>query len=124
MRISDWSADVCSSDLILRLLVVVIDHGGDLVVGDPEHCREETEAQIYGGDLVEKIAEQRSVVARDRPQGQTQPRSAHRLGEGRDIGHTITASAMLVHTEMTISIRNNRERRDAYERNSASWSVG
>src|SRR3546814_8345188 len=94
MRISDWSADVCSSDLILRLLVVVIDHGGDLVVGDPEHCREETEAQIFGGDLVEKISEQRSVVARDRPQGQAQPRSGHHLGEGRDIGHTITSSSM------------------------------
>src|SRR3546814_7569080 len=78
MRISDWSADVCSSDLILRLLVVVIDHGGDLVVGDPEHCREETEEQIFGGDLVEKISEQRSVVARDRPQGQAQPRSGDR----------------------------------------------
>src|SRR3546814_3725241 len=73
MRISDWSSDVCSSDL--------------------------TEAQIFGGDLVEKISEQRSVVARDRPQGQAQPRSGHHLGEGRDIGHTITSSSMLVHTE-------------------------
>src|SRR3546814_2910281 len=123
MRISDWSADVCSSDLILRLLVVVIDHGGDLVVGDPEHCREETEAQIFGGDLVEKISEQRSVVARDRPQGQAQPRSGHPLGEGRDIGHTITSSSMLVHTERTITFRHHRARRCAYERNSAAWSA-
>src|SRR3546814_1221934 len=82
MRISDWSSDVCSSDL-------------------------------------EKISEQRSVVARDRPQGQAQPRSGHHLGEGRDIGHTITSSSMLVHTERTISFRHHRARRCAYERNSA-----
>src|SRR3546814_566834 len=86
MRISDWSSDVCSSDL-------------------------------------EKISEQRSVVARDRPQGQAQPRSGHHLGEGRDIGHTITSSSMLVHTERTISFRHHRARRCAYERNSAAWSA-
>src|SRR3546814_10145917 len=34
MRISDWSSDVCSSDLLWRLIDHVLDHRGDLLAAE------------------------------------------------------------------------------------------
>src|SRR3546814_16732176 len=52
MRISDWSSDVCSSDLLLSLIVVVID--GRKLIGEQARRLFKTQAS---GD--EKVGEQR-----------------------------------------------------------------
>src|SRR3546814_1426607 len=54
MRISDWSSDVCSSDLVLQHLLVMTQHAGSSLAG--------AEGQLGDRD---RTAEDEEAVARD-----------------------------------------------------------
>src|SRR3546814_1085106 len=54
MRFSDWSSDVCSSDLLVALRAVVLDGGNGLVrgvlAGDVAEAALDAEVLVYPGD--------------------------------------------------------------------------
>src|SRR3546814_4989103 len=72
MRISDWSSDVCSSDLILRAMIFVVTHGPRLhthrnlikpdIIWNTEKGLKQTPEQLAWAER-ERAAFRRRIVA-------------------------------------------------------------
>src|SRR3546814_16413710 len=56
MRISDWSSDVCSSDLILRITGAVMDDAGQRIAAPQGGCRAAQDFDLFDCLDIEHVA--------------------------------------------------------------------
>src|SRR3546814_1309808 len=99
MRISDWSSDVCSSDLLFAAQVpqVVAEHAaGDRA--HHQHLEHEAHAQL----AAEQVVDQRGDIADQRDGGKEQGQ----VGQPRSEEHTSELQSLMSNSYAVVRLKN------------------